>query len=73
MVEGVPNCRSWSQFLKLPTRAQEVVNDRNVKATFKAKPGNQNPAADATTPTDVKQCKYEKKKGHCTRGSLECS
>ena len=40
MVDGVPNCRSWSQFLKLLTRAQEVATDRNVKATFKAKPGN---------------------------------
>ena len=24
-------------------------------------------------PSGVKQCKYEKKKGHCTRGGLECS
>ena len=72
MVDGVPNCRSWGKFLKLLTRAQEVVTDRNVNATYKAKPGNQNPAA-AVTPSGEKQCKYEKKKGHCTRGGLECS
>ena len=36
MVDAVPNCKAWPQFLMLLTRAQEVVTDRDIKVAYKA-------------------------------------
>ena len=73
MVDSVPNCKSWPQFLLLLTRGQEVVTDRDVKVV-RGKPAAKQPSAGTPAgPKDPnKQCKYEKKQGHCTRGGTEC-
>ena len=44
MVDSVPNCKSWPQFLLLLTRGQEVVTDRDVKVV-RGKPAAKQPSA----------------------------